>query len=404
MEQKKAFPIYRKRHASGNIGYRVDMGMLKGKRVYRHFPTEEKATAFQMKCREAEARNRPVELHDLSEIRRHEVLAALAKLDAHNANISTAVDYYLKHARPANAHARIGEVMNAFKAVKTKAGRSKKYLDTAWHSFFVPFRDHFNDCFVADITAEACEKYIYKARSWNATTRRTHLRHLSVLLNFAVQKGYCSLNPIQEVERPTRPASRSAEKVASVEEVIKLLQYAMANGYKAECAALVLIFFCGVRVDEVARLTWEKLKLDEDNPEVVLDETKANRRRVNRIPKNAIEWLSLLRGKGRIVPHNYTSRMKYLRKVSKVGLKQNAARISFASYHVALYKDAAKTAIILGHQNPALLWNTYRALVSKDDAKRYWKITPEYEGKDEVSGPTDAEVEEALYRSLAGAL
>jgi hypothetical protein len=46
-----------------------------------------------------------------------------------------------------------------------------------------------------------------------------------------------------------------------VKDVIKLLQYAYTNDYKPECAALVLIMFCGVRVDEVDRLTWENVKL-----------------------------------------------------------------------------------------------------------------------------------------------
>ena len=146
----------------------------------------------------------------------------------------------------------------------------------------------------------------------------------------------------------------------TVDGTIKLLQYAFKNDYKPECASLVLVLFCGVRVDEVGHLTWEKIKLDEKNPVVVLDETKANRRRVNPIPDNALKWLLELRTTGKVTPANYEGRMRYLRKMSKAGAKQNSARISFASYHVAMFEDPAKTSLLLGHQSPALLWNTYR--------------------------------------------
>jgi integrase len=213
------------------------------------------------------------------------------------------------------------------------------------------------------------------------------------LFNFAIDKGYASLNPLEKVQRPKRQANNAGEKVMTVPDVIKLLQYAYTNDYKPECAALVLIMFCGVRVDEVDRLTWDNVKLDEKKPVVVLDHTKANRRRVNPIPKNALAWLKELRGKGKITPDNYEGRMRYLRKVSKAGGKQNSARINFASYHVAMYEDAAKTSLLLGHKNPSLLWDTYRALVTKEEAKRYWKIDPDYDDKGIEEG--DASAEEA---------
>ena len=381
MSAPKTFKIYEKHHASGNLGYRVDMGIIGGRRVFKSFSTKAAAEKHRIACVEAEEKKKPVELRDLDEVSKHEVLAALARLRTHNATITTAVAFYLKHARPPKAHAKISEVMNAFKAVKMKAGRSEKYLETAWKSFFVPFRDQFKDRQVADITSDAVEKYIYRSKKWNATTRNAHLRHLSVLFNFAVERGYSSINPFKSVERPKKPVANSSEKVMSVADVIKLLQFAREKKYKGECASLVLVLFCGVRVDEVRHLTWDKIHLDEARPVIVLDQTKANRRRVNLIPGNALDWLKELRTTGSIVSDNYEARMKWIRKGSKARCRQNSARISFASYHVAMFEDPAKTSLLLGHQSPALLWNTYRALVTKEEAKRYWKITPDYTGE-----------------------
>ena len=405
MSAPKSFAVYEKKHASGNVGFRVDLGLINGKRSFKNFPTQEAAKKFRTRCLKEEAQKHPSLLADINAATRHEVLLALERLREFRSSITEAVDFFLKHARPAKADATIGEVMDEFKAVKTRANLSKKYLETSWQSFFVPLRDHFKNCSITEVTSAATEKYIYGNKGWNPTTRGTHIRHLSVLFNFAIERGYATLNPFATIQRPKRAGNNSREKVMKVGEVIKLLQYANTRGYKAECAALVLILFCGVRVDEVDKVTWEQIKLDEDSPVVVLDETKANRRRVNSIPKNALDWLKELQGTGKVTPANYEGRMRYLRKVSKVAYKQNAARISFASYHVAMHEDAAKTSLLLGHQNPALLWNTYRALVTKSEAERYWKITPDYTGEDIVAdAPTKTDVQAGRMKRLAKAL
>ena len=405
MSAPKTFAVYEKKHASGNVGYRVDLGLVNGKRTFKNFPSRVKAQEFSSKCLKAEAQKHPSLLAEIDAVTRHEVLAAMARLKEHRASITDAVDFFLKHSRPVKADATIGHVIEEFRAVKGKAGLSKKYLDTSSRCFFGPFRDHFKDGLITEVTADVCEKYIYGHKGWNATSRATHIRHLNVLFNFAIDKGYASLNPFEKVQRPKRQANNSADKVLPVESVIKLLQYALTHDYKPECAALVLVLFCGVRVDEVDRLTWDKIKLDEDKPVVVLDQTKANHRRVNPIPKNALEWLKLLRGTGKVTPANYQGRMRYLRKASKAECKQNSSRISFASYHVAMHEDAAKTSLLLGHKNPSLLWETYRALVTKEDAKRYWRITPTYDGKSEtVQQVSDEEASRNRAKRLAAAV
>jgi hypothetical protein len=126
---------------------------------------------------------------------------------------------------------------------------------------------------------------------------------------------------------------------------------------------------------------------------------------VNPIPENAVAWLKELRSRGKITPKNFEGRMRYLRKKSNSGYKQNSARISFASYHVAMFEDPAKTSLLLGHQSPSLLWNTYRALVTKAEAERYWLITPTYDGKTTSKAePSQAEIDAARAKRLQRAL
>jgi len=55
---------------------------------------------------------------------------------------------------------------------------------------------------------------------------------------------------------------------------------------------------------------------------------------------------------------------------------KNGLRHSFASYHLAHFKDAARLALELGHTDQELLFRHYRELVTPDQAAKYWEIRP----------------------------
>jgi len=58
------------------------------------------------------------------------------------------------------------------------------------------------------------------------------------------------------------------------------------------------------------------------------------------------------------------------------GWKTNALRHSFASYHLAHFKNAASTALELGHHDSRVTFAHYRELVKPKEAKRYWQLKP----------------------------
>lgn len=53
----------------------------------------------------------------------------------------------------------------------------------------------------------------------------------------------------------------------------------------------------------------------------------------------------------------------------------NVTRHSFASYHLAAFESAAKTALEAGHSE-AMLFAHYRAVVTQATALEFWKIVP----------------------------
>ena len=55
---------------------------------------------------------------------------------------------------------------------------------------------------------------------------------------------------------------------------------------------------------------------------------------------------------------------------------RNAPRHSFASYHLAHFKNAESLALEMGHQDTKMIHEHYKALVTERSAKNYWAITP----------------------------
>lgn len=54
----------------------------------------------------------------------------------------------------------------------------------------------------------------------------------------------------------------------------------------------------------------------------------------------------------------------------------NVLRHSFATYHLAACKDAAKTAVLLTHRNPSMLYQFYKGRASEAEGKAYFEIGP----------------------------
>ena len=405
MKAKKELRIHERRQRSGNVSYRVDLGEINGKRRFKDFPNREAAEAYRNQCIAQGANIKTEVLRELDAAMRHDILACLERLRLAGSTIKEATDFFLKHSKPSKGNIHLSQLVEEWEKIKRGAGMSERYLSSAKRCYFTPFVKHVKNCEVMAITKEDAEKYLYGNKAWNPTTIKTTHTHLTTLFNFGIKEGYATLNPFAKVQRTKRTSSTAKFRVLNVEAVQRLLQFALDTEHHAECASLVLTFFCGVRAEEVTRVNWEDIKLNEKAPIVVVDYPKiAHQRRINPLPANAVEWLKRCNNKGKakgiVAPDDYSQRMARLRRrfykhiletnidlkkhceplidIEAMQYRQNSARICFASYHVAYHEDAGKTSMLLGHQTSStLLYTTYRALVTKEQSKQYWKIRPD---------------------------
>jgi integrase len=84
--------------------------------------------------------------------------------------------------------------------------------------------------------------------------------------------------------------------------------------------------------------------------------------------------------KGSVIDHD-TFRQSFAHARTAAGIKvkqwpENALRHSFASYHLAHFKNAAATAMECGHHDSRITYRHYRELVRPKEAERFWNMRP----------------------------
>ena len=156
----------------------------------------------------------------------------------------------------------------------------------------------------------------------------------------------------------------------------------MVNASPEILPYIAIGLFAGLRRAEIERLDWSEIDFDSGHIEVTAEKSKSKiANRFVTMQPNLREWLMPLRKlKGSVTPQEtFVFRQLFDQAREAAGFDEwpdNALRHSFASYHVAHFKDAKALALEMGHIDSGMLFNHYRALVKPKEADRYWRIRP----------------------------
>jgi integrase len=138
---------------------------------------------------------------------------------------------------------------------------------------------------------------------------------------------------------------------------------------------LALGLFAGLRPHEAVRVTKKSIR----GGLIVVEgnQAKTRSRRVVQVSPNLKAWLdaspeAAWSGRGYWTTRDLVRQAKAR---SGVRFGQSALRHSFASHHLALHGDAARTALECGHSEQTL-FRHYRELVTKEDAEAYFAVSP----------------------------
>lgn len=246
---------------------------------------------------------------------------------------------------------------------------------------------------VADLSADAIREALARFRV--PATYNSYLRQLKSALNLAVAERELESSPASSVfpmrETWKEPAFFDAGRV---ERIFRILEAHPGAAESGVGAFLTLGFFAGVRSAEILRARWEDIDLE--GAVVRIPHPKGHARgrrpRLVELEPNAAAWLRLWRdwtaahlgsAAGPIVRDEHDVRNWKALRLAPENLSwgndaaHNAPRHTYATMHVAAFRDAAATALNLGHvRGTAILERHYRGLATRAEGEAYWKIRP----------------------------
>jgi integrase len=292
------------------------------------------------------------------------------QLAAFGKTVADAIEFYLPHLQANNRTCTFRELVAELLPAKEADGASPRYLQDL-RSRLGQFANIFGEKPVSEIQGHEIDDWL-RGLNVSPVTRNNFRRVLRTAFNFAKDRGYCVGNPALSTSKAKEVEGTVG--ILTVAETARLLEAADAG----LLPYIAIGAFAGLRRAELERLDWSDLDLESGLITVQAVKAKSARRRFVKIHPNLASWLAPYAAhRGRVTPNNYIDGLGRAR--VGAGIKHwpsNALRHSFASYHLAHFKDAAALALELGHTDAGLVFQHYRQIVKPKDAEKYWNLIP----------------------------
>lgn len=294
------------------------------------------------------------------------------KLQEYGKTIRDATEHYLAYLKATKRSCSVEDLVEELLEAKEKDGVSKRQLYNLKSRLERHFAAEFGDKLVATITTRDIDDWL-RSLEVGPQTRNHYRAMLVMLFNFAMARGYA-------VENPAVAAAKA--KVIGVPPGILSVEQASAllvNAPTELVPYFAIGLFAGLRRTEIERLDWSEIDFESGLIEVKAEKAKTATRRLVTLQSNLREWLQPYHKlKGNVTPSE-NFRELFARARYAAGIMEwpeNGLRHSFASYHLAAFKNAASTALELGHHDSRVTFAHYRELVKPREAARYWKLRP----------------------------
>ena len=362
-------PIHEVSYTNGDTRWQVRY-QIDGKRTSEVFKTKAEAetAAAQVRLR---VENEGAAGFSLPADIRAEASKAVETLQPYDATITEAVTYYVEHVLKFRNAPPVSELVKGIVAEAESAGRRDNTIKDL-RNRLERFARTFGKRQLAGVSLAELKQWLDDPTQ-TARTRINYATKVSQLYGYAIRHGWTDTNLVERINRPTPEGSEPG--IFTVEQAALLLEHADSVGLLPYIA---LGLFAGIRSAELQRLDWSAVKVSERAVIVGAGIAKKRSRRVVEISDTLAAWLAVCgKTRGPIVDvTDFPKALTTLAKSAGVKWTQNGLRHSFASYHLAAHGDTVKTAYQMGHTNPRIVADFYKALVTKADAIRFWDLRP----------------------------
>ncbi len=271
---------------------------------------------------------------------------------------------------------------------------------------------------VSDLTTDDCRDFVMRDNTGPRTQINNRLAG-SNFLNWCLRRKYTTANPMLTVDKPATDSHEPS--VLAVQDCRRLLSAAREYNDGVLLPYVAISLFAGLRPAEVARLTWDRIDLEEKTITLDGSMAKTRQRRIVKLSDNALDWLTpMATKKPAFVPAAFARHFGRVKKAAGYGNEeaeqekreaaaankkasktaetvasakkgkrtekavaveklrpwvQDYMRHTAVSMFLATNKHEGEAATWAGN-SPNILHKHYRGLVKEADAKEFWAITP----------------------------
>jgi len=365
--RKRRYNDSKRPHLKFVVNYRES-----GKRKRSFFETKQQANSF-VAFKNAELKRNGVEGAEFPTSLRIMAQDCSAQLQAFGKTIADATKYFIAHLKASEKSCTAAQLVKELVAAKEHDGASARHVSDLRSRLNI-FAEKFDGQMVATITTKEIDHWL-RSLKVSAVTRNHYRRLLVLAFNFAVRQGYATDNPAKEADKAKEHSSDIG--ILTIAQSARLLESATPD----VLPYIAIGLFAGLRRAELQRLDWSEIDFESSLIEVTAQKSKTAQRRFVTMQPNLREWLLPLRKHRGNVTSDETFEFRKAFDQARIaaGIDEwpdNALRHSFASYHMAHFKNAAATALELGHHDSRITFAHYRELVKPKEAERYWNIKP----------------------------
>ncbi len=295
-------------------------------------------------------------------------------LEPYGVSLREAVNDFIQRQKAIHKSIDLEPLFTEFISSKQKDGlRPKSIADL--RNRVARFVGDFGKRNTAEIHSREIDDWLRKIPG-SGLNRNNTRRCLGTFFEYAKGRGYCESNPVEKTSKAKHTSG--VTKIFTENQASSLLN-ASRKLHPQLVASLSIGLFAGLRPNEIERLEWKDIDLERRIIVVSAEKSKTATRRITKIESNLYEWLLICPDrKGKIHPVNPRKAREDCMKIAKITeWPADVLRHSYASHHMAHFRDPARLALEMGHTSQVMIHRHYKALVTPQEGEKYWQISPE---------------------------